>query len=708
MKKCINIVLLFILIFQCFFINSCNKSVDNIENSYIIADCIYDIKNYQKISHINDNKYLLTEINRDRNNIASYSLSIIDLTSGEKSECMYNLPDGATYKNACCDENGNLYILTNNSGNKIYKYSPAGELISEYEYSEIASSIILLNMYAHNDEIILIFDNGIKNITTNKEILINKELLLSCIHRTENNFYIYFTLVNEYDDKPSDNSIAKYDAAENKFTWDVVVPENIYSYNICYDYTNSLLIIASDSNIYTINPENGKLIESIVNIYDYTSTENVEFLLSGSENIYLLTKDVSEETVYIRPIRIATEEDIAVLNNSKQTTITIRAFSWDKLMTIALKKYALDNNIKIIFDYYSDTETNDTTGYVQNTNAALLSGKSSWDIVMLYKLDYNLYSSKGYFVDLYTLGAKELIESDEYFVNIINAFEKEGKLYSFPNNFQTSSLYIYRDMYDKLIKGSKSWEEIFENFDKYASENEYLFSPQYLFYMHAYSLYNLGVKVNNMMNEKTSKNDVINEITHDLNIVNKIFDSRYTCPSDNSENHKYVFEFNHSSSISSLISSTLDLTNISMINLPAISKGDSYCFNMLNGMAILNTSKNKEEAYKILKYISQNEVSFANYTYKEMFYKKQDDELNEYIINGSNKTYTLTESQKEELKRIHSESLQVMENVTVQIPAMGGAISIIREETDKFTEGLLTVEETAANIYERLWLYYNE
>ena len=62
---------------------------------------------------------------------------------------------------------------------------------------------------------------------------------------------------------------------------------------------------------------------------------------------------------------------------------------------------------------------------------------------------------------------------------------------------------------------------------------------------------------------------------------------------------------------------------------------------------------------------------------------------------------------KNDYIRLMKEAGSTIRNVQVQFPGYG-TISIIREEFTKLTDGVITANQAAENIYDRLWLYYNE
>ena len=716
MKKFKYVFVFLLLLLQLQFLIGCknSKSTDNLSELYKITDSVYDITDFYDVKQAVNGQFLVHTLKTENfenqyiQDFYTSKLSYINYKENTIDECKYNLPRNNAPLKSCCDENGNLIILSQdyNSVRKIYKFSPDGELLSETEYEKIPDSFIIVDMYAYKDETIVVYDNGIKKMNSGEEILF-ENILFSGEQKTQNNLYLYLVLYNEDETFQPYYTVIKYDISENKIIWQQDYPTTETISFVCFDYQNNILLYSNGTDIKSVNAETGEIVKTVCNIYDYVSPFNIIYLISGESGLYLLTQqDINSGIVQVLPVILATQKEIDELKNpDDKTVLTIRACYTDKLLVDAVKVYETENNVKVNFDFYSNDSLADSSAYIQNTNAALLSGDCNWDILMLYNLDYDLYASKGYFTDLYTLGAKELKESGDYFNHIIENCEIDGKLYVFPNNIQYISLYTNIDMYENILESATSWDEIFANFEKNASDSDYLFS-QNIYSINQYSLTGIGIKINEMMTGGMEKSEAVAMLANDLSIAAKANDPRYTMTASGSEDSgRAVFEA-YCSGVLSPEFAGLDLKNITIINMPTANPGEPYYFNLLNGMAVLNTSKNQREAYTLIKYISKNKISYSGNINRDLFDMNIDQELAPYL-NNSMPSYNFTEEDKIEIKRIAKEYEASFERVSAQYAAIG-PMQIVREEADKLAEGLINAEKAAENIYDRLWLYYNE
>ena len=667
------------------------------------------INGFMNICNYREDIYFLSTVDELH---GDYSVSLLDIKTGEIKESVYAPPLGEAPIMVCGDENGNVYVISQDSGfgRSIYKFSPEGENIGQRVYEKLSGSVALKDMYAIGDTAALVFDNGMNFIDgkseSRKEIFQN--IMQSCSQRTKDCLYIYLL---SHDDMMINYSITKYDAVSNRTVWS----ENIgheYIYSICYDYSSGQLLYATAVSIFALNAETGKEAGSVCEFYSYIAHEGMNHLSGGENGIYFISGDFfggEVEISALAPISLEEREKAKKMEKDK-TTLVVRGFFPDSLMLRVVKEYEARYNVKIEFDYYSEKESYDTDGYIGNTNIALLSGAADWDLLMTYDLDYNLYASKNYLADLYGLGARELADSGNYFANLIKACEIDKKLYVFPLNSQFLTVYADKKKVDDIFGGgSVSWEELLEYFDHGAKGDEYLFSAKAngnefeVLNVSHYAITNLAANVDKAMKTNQEKSDAVAEIQKNLEIFEKLYDKKYTA--GDVSGRALIMDIILGSNISPDILGW-DLSGVTAINMPVLSKGGEVAFTLLNGISIMNSSNNKKEAFKFLEFVSEKKLAFANSTNRSLFMEEKKSYMDIFDV-GFSGSATAKKQQMEEIERLYDDLTEACENLELQYSEYG-IIRFVRDETKKFLDKTLDSLQTAENIYGRAWIYYNE
>ena len=214
------------------------------------------------------------------------------------------------------------------------------------------------------------------------------------------------------------------------------LPENNYNTN---------LYINEDNQVYVTNDSNG------LQLYDLVSQETTDILnwldydING-DNVYIVTELEDgrilaycesydeEKTTYEIITLTETDEPLEA-----KTVLTYATFGTDSQITDAIirfNKNSEDYRIEVV-DYY---DSEDYEAGLDAFNEALLNGEYA-DLINVSWDNYNTYASKGLYVDLNTLIDEHSdINREDYFENVLNAFEIDGKLYAMPTSFSLSTL----------------------------------------------------------------------------------------------------------------------------------------------------------------------------------------------------------------------------------------------------------------------------
>ena len=710
MKKSIYFLIATIIILQSFYLTSCGNEETAIY--FKVGESVAKADNFYQFAELDENNFLcISAVDIPNDGIGYnriFSFSKISLPDGTVSEYTYNSDDPDEQSNihtACGDENGNVNIILHD---KLMSFSPDGEMISEIEIEKPsdANAGTVRDIYVYKDSKVLIYNNLIRTFDKNNNVTdfsVSEYIITSCEQRDKNGYYIYIISENE----TVQPNIKKFDVINNKIIWEFDLTHFNYVHSICYDYVNQRLLAAEQLNILAIEPEKGGESEYVCKLYNYINPDSTPYIFSGKNGAYILTgyKNKSEPAeVEVYPLIPATKTEIEAIEKSSGggVTITVRAAREDVKLIEAAQRYEKDNDVKVVFDFYSKISNFDGKAFRENTNAELLSGSLEWDLITVYNLDYMIYANKGYFTNLYSFDDNEYFSGENFYENIIKSCETDGKLYYMPTNIQYTNLLMNKENYDRILKGAKSWEEIIEAFDKNAGENDFLFSS-YLF--SSFNLDNnlsneISILTYNLMAGNTEKAQIITEIQDSLNIFNSIGNERYISKAN--ENDNIIFYEILYTNPPALRNMDQDFSTLKVMGMPYIKKDSSHSYNLLNGIAILQQSKNQLEAYKLLKHLSTQENSYGTPTDNILRQNKLKEKTD--LMAGN---VDRSEAYRNNITRLSEEVDSMILDLKKQCPAFG-AYSIITEEYSKLSDGTVTATQAAENIYDRFWLYYNE
>lgn len=320
----------------------------------------------------------------------------------------------------------NFYLIRFDAEGEIWRQQLNDENSADY-YS-------ILGMCAQKDGSIAVIDkNRINPFSADGEMLekiaLEKEVDNGTLIALKDGSF----LLNYYEETSNGYTLSKIDNKTGKFSENFKVPGNSDSYSYYAGDGYDLLLVGS-SGVYGYNlgaAENVQLmnyVDSDLNtsyIYAVTSVSKTEFYGMASD-------DMTGETMLYKYSKVD-EKDIVP---KKVLTLASDGIYWEvRNQVVKFNKSNPDYRIQII-DYSEYNTNEDFSAGLTKLNTDIASGKVP-DIVMLENgMPTESYISKGLFEDLYPFIDKdEELKREDFFPNVLSAFEKNGKLYQLVPRF---------------------------------------------------------------------------------------------------------------------------------------------------------------------------------------------------------------------------------------------------------------------------------
>lgn len=229
--------------------------------------------------------------------------------------------------------------------------------------------------------------------------------------------------------------LAPVDIKANKLEKKAGKIDSVMSFNYCIDENESLWF--SDGNsLFTYNMKT-EAKEEILNWIDYDITADSVRMLEVMEDgsiVICVESLLQEKTVYEVAVFKETDKPL-----EEKTIITYATFDADTEIMEAIVRFNKNNEdyrIKVI-DYYD--EDNYEEAWNEYNQAVLDEGFA--DIVNVSWSNYKMMAEKGLYADLNEfMNAEEDINREDYFENVLTAYDVDGKLYAMPVSFSVSTL----------------------------------------------------------------------------------------------------------------------------------------------------------------------------------------------------------------------------------------------------------------------------
>lgn len=229
--------------------------------------------------------------------------------------------------------------------------------------------------------------------------------------------------------------LAPVDIKANKLGKKAGEIDSVMSFNYCIDENESLWF--SDGNsLFTYNMKT-EAKEEILNWIDCDITADSVRMLEVMEDgsiVICAESLLQEKTVYEVAVFKETDKPL-----EEKTIITYATFDADTEIMEAIIRFNKNNEdyrIKVI-DYYD--EDNYEEAWNEYNQAVLDEGFA--DIVNVSWSNYKMMAEKGLYADLNEfMNAEEDINREDYFENVLTAYDVDGKLYAMPVSFSVSTL----------------------------------------------------------------------------------------------------------------------------------------------------------------------------------------------------------------------------------------------------------------------------
>ena len=344
------------------------------------------------------------------------------------------------------DSDGNIYVLqdvytySDEESSDIYyldKYSSEGEKLWEAQLSKEGENSYFDGLYYIEGKGVLVYGDG-------------QLMLYSADDGTQTNKFDtgldYFMEIVPKDDKVlisfwEDDSykLKEYSLTDGKMGEDVEFPGSFSNYQYCLQGTKTDLLLLANSGIYTYNYGDSEVTYVCSYIDSDINPDSVNGVVQiGDEEFILLVMDDEDDAPRFKKIvKVPAEEA------KSQEIITLGCYWMDYNVRSAVIEFNKTNTkYRISVKDYSMYDTdNDYDAGVTRLNTDIVGGNVPDIILSSYNMPMDSYASKGLFLDLDPLiEADSDINMDDYLVNIIDSFRRDGKLYSLVPGFSVYTI----------------------------------------------------------------------------------------------------------------------------------------------------------------------------------------------------------------------------------------------------------------------------
>ena len=496
---------------------------------------------------------------------------------------------------------------------------------------------------------------------------------------------------------------------------------NSYNANNCLIDANQLLWMNEQNSLVTYNFDTEEKNE-ILNWLDYNvngeAISAMEILSDGK--IVAYTTDYGQEgAVYELVILEETDEPL-----DEKQVITYATFGTDSEITEAIVRFnknSEDYRIKVV-DYY-DEEDYETS--FNAYNEAILNGDIA-DIINVDATQYKSMARKGLYADLNELmDADADISREDYFENVLDAYEIDGKLCAMPTSFAVSTLVGRKDVWGDdagiTLDDIKTMIETMPA-DVALMDN---MSKSYFMYLMTQGM------MENFVNWETGEcafdSEEFISILEIANTFPKEYDYENQTMStpEKIQNGKVLLYGESFYEITSyqVVKEFFGAETVAL-GYPGVGGNGALITNSNNMFAIANDSDNKEAAWEFVKYMISEDYQ-NNYIYwqnpinkaafNNLMEKAQEAEY--YTDENGNQVespkmtygwdhfqvsvYAATEQDVEEY-------ISILEGATTLTTYEEEIIKIISEEVEPFFDGKKSAADVAKIIQGRVKIYVNE
>ena len=234
-------------------------------------------------------------------------------------------------------------------------------------------------------------------------------------------------LIEQYNPETNKSVLNQLNVDTGEVSEDYALPENASNF-MMYAGRGYDLFMVGNGGVFGYNlgePEMKKLMDMIDSdlnisyIYNITAISETEF--------YGVMEDETEGRTQIVKFTKVAPEDVA---DKKILTLECNNLNWD------VRKHVVEFNktnseYRIVIEEYAQYNTSeDYTVGVTRLNTDIASGKVPDILLLDWQMPVESYETKGLFEDLYPyIDQDEELKREDFFPNVLTAYENEGKLY---------------------------------------------------------------------------------------------------------------------------------------------------------------------------------------------------------------------------------------------------------------------------------------
>lgn len=512
-----------------------------------------------------------------------------------------------------------------------------------------------------------------------------------------------------------------------------------------------------------VDVEKGELGEELTNLpptfgrYMIMPAESEKCVVSAENQLYMydtqkneyeeildwLEVDIDPDKIVM--VSVIDEDNLLALyrdyedNDSKPQLITLKKTHRSEVTEKQELTYAciyLDSDIKsaiIKFNKNSDKYrivtkeyyTEDYETGIAQFNSEVATG-NNMDIIDFSDLNSENYGNKGILEDLYTYIEKdEDINLEDYYENIIKAYEVNGKLYSIPLSYSVNAL-VGRE---SVVGEGAAWslDEFLEKGSSFGDDSQLLYATT-----NNYILFSVGSQIINEMVD-WEKGECHFDSEEFIKLLE--FAAKYPNEIDYSENMSSDFAMLRDGKIMANMATVSSVQDVQvyrqLLGEDVVYKGFPNSKNTKltvcptgRVLAIASKSENKEAAWEFIKSFLTEEYQAKEDLWdlpilKSAMDKKIEREMKpEYGTDENGNQVEVPKSTYEfedlsmELYAAKEEDVKLFKSIIEQIDTVGGVNTkiqeIISEEATAFFSGQKTAKEVADVIQSRVTIYVNE
>lgn len=637
------------------------------------------------------------------------------------------------------DEDSYIYILQSeiienngrpsmNGEKAIFMYDEDGVELKSIPIRETrhVQNLSPKKLIAHNQQFIIVSTTGIQIIDANgnisDEISVPAAKAYDLISGEERVFpsglIVDIDIVEEnhivlLQTDQNNQMITLYDIKNKQTIWSYELEHGFIPRKIHFEQETNEIYVTSNHYVLSYSKE-GVNKGVFINFNEYQSGEFNSSLFNGRDVLdpgFIVFE--SPHMMYFYMVSTGFESNIQkiynykeLLGNEKNERYKLMAKEQAKKTTLHLflpyvnfsleeiiSQYErLNPNIRIVVSTFRDNHDEfNNDDYNQYISLQLLTNKTKWDILSTMHLSYNEYIEKGFFADLEHISPPFWeVEQERFLPNIIQASKVNGKLFLLPTRISLYTTLVDPKLAEQLQPFQYGWDNLVTEVNRLNKAY-----PEMKLWNFGSTNYQFN-KVFDSVMDSFDTDILLSQDDPDLQkqLLMQFLDTMKMLSDSKDHIHQpgqpALFTMIRFQISTFLNYAHLLETENALLPVPASPQSENHGFVVQEGYAINNKSKMKEEALKLLLFLSQ-------YTQPNNIILKQ---TYSNLMNQPG----MTEQKKQAIQQMKT----VIENLDSLRYLDYRLASALYATTQQYVEGLLEKEEAVRNIQDKLWLYTNE